>query len=167
LEIELNLQWMGWSAYDKIDVTLPDRVDTLERGYKNTLTYRAGVEYHFPIGLDLRAGYAYDPSPIPADRLTVSLPDIDRHVVSGGLSLHLPDRWFEAGTGLRAMTIDLGVLQVLPGKRQTADQPFQPHLKGEFEVQALVTALSIGASFGGESNPRLRSDQDHMLGLHQ
>ncbi len=142
LEVELNLQWMGWSAFDQIDVTLPNGpAPPLVRGYENTMTYRAGVEYELASQFDVRAGYAFDPTPIPREHLTVSLPDIDRHVVSGGLSYNFGDG--------NAYNLDLGLLYVLPGSRRTAEELHTPELKGEFDVQALVTALSFGARFGG------------------
>jgi long-chain fatty acid transport protein len=151
LELEGNLQWMGWSAFDRIEVQLPGTTMSDPRHYRDTMTWRAGAEYQFrPLALDVRAGYAYDPTPIPENHLTVALPDIDRHVVSAGLSYHVPP----AILGLQRLTdlsIDFGVLWVLPGEKRTAEMS-GPQLQGEFQVEALVTAISLGARFGGGSN---------------
>ena len=142
-EIELDLQWMGWSSFDELVVELPGDADPLisDRGYEDTFTFRVGVEYDMRwLNLEARAGYAYDPTPIPRDKLTMNLPDIDRHVVSLGGSYHLPQgRW-----------IDVGVLWVLPGDRSTSDKPNEPLLKGSYDVSALVAAISFGASFGNK-----------------
>ncbi len=148
LEVEANLQWMEWSTFETIALVLPDEQDLdLERGYQDTMTWRFGAEYSFPtVGADIRGGYAYDPSPIPAERLSVSLPDINRHVVSGGASFDLPSSWL--GSSLQDFYVDVGVLYVIPGTRRTSDEPFEPQLKGEFGVSALVTSLSLGARFG-------------------
>lgn len=136
-EIEFNLQWVDWSELDKIEIDLEDGTTLVdERGYKDAFTPRIGVEYGLKnIGLDVRAGYAYDPTPIPEDRLTVSLPDIDRHVVSGGASYKLPKGY-----------VDVGALFVLPGSKDTADTPNMPPLKGTFDLSAIVLALSYGVT---------------------
>ena len=138
-EIEANLQWVDWSELDTIDIRLPDdSIAVDDRQYKDAFTPRLGVEYQLrPIPLAVRAGYAYDPTPIPDERLTVSLPDIDRHVVSVGGSYMLP-------TGY----VDAGVLVVLPGENETSEMPNEPQLKGTYEVSAVVLALSYGVTFG-------------------
>ena len=92
------------------------------------------------LGLDLRLGYAYDPTPIPRKTLDVTLPDINRHVVTGGLSYKLPQN----------AHVDFGLLYVLPGERKTAtENAYEPPLKGTYSVQALVASLSFGVEFGG------------------
>ena len=134
-EVEFNLQWVDWSELDVIEITLPDDSVAVDvRQYEDAFTPRLGVEYGLrQLGLDVRAGYAYDPTPIPDETLSVSLPDIDRHVVSAGASYKLPRGW-----------VDAGFLWVLPGDNETADEPGMPLLKGSFEVQAIVLALSYG-----------------------
>jgi long-chain fatty acid transport protein len=136
-EIEFNLQWVDWSELDVIAIELPDGSTAEDvRNYKDAFTPRIGLEYAFKqLGLDVRAGYAYDPTPIPDENLTVSLPDIDRHVVSVGASYKLPKGY-----------VDAGLLSVLPGENETAEDPNMPPLKGTFEVSALVFALSYGVT---------------------
>ncbi len=142
-ELEADLQWVGWDSVESLDIVLPDGSVTVDRrNYESVFTLRFGAEYTLAnIGLSLRGGYAYDPTPIPRETLTVSLPDIDRHVVSGGLSYQLPKGF-----------VDVGALFVLPGERDAAtDDPYAPQLKGTYEISAIVLALSYGITFGGES----------------
>lgn len=140
-EVEGNLQWVDWSEVETIEIELPDgSVSTDRRDYEDAFTPRLGLEYRFPgPGVAVRGGYAYDPTPIPDTRLSVNLPDIDRHVVSLGGSVRLPRGY-----------IDAGLLAVLPGENETSDAPNEPQLKGSFEVSALVMALSYGVTLGGE-----------------
>ena len=44
----------------------------------------------------------------------------------------------------------LGLLWILPGSAKTSDASmFEPLHKGEFELQAFVATISLGAQFGG------------------
>jgi long-chain fatty acid transport protein len=142
LEVELNAVWMGWSSFDELAIELPD--DTLSvapRNYEDTVSIRFGAEYKLRrLGLDLRAGYMYDPTPIPDDHLVPSLPDIDRHDLAFGASYHLGENY----------KIDFGALWVLPGSNDTADTMYQPFYKGEYDVTAFVASLSLAARFGVE-----------------
>jgi long-chain fatty acid transport protein len=141
IELEVDLQWTGWSSFDELDIRMPDGSSMIsDRGYEDTFTVRAGAEVLVSGCLALRGGYAYDPTPIPREKLTVNLPDINRHVVSAGGTYRMSRRTW----------VDLGLLWVLPGERSTSDTLYQPALKGIYEVQAVVAALSYGASFGGK-----------------
>jgi len=150
LELEVDINYIGWSSYDQLEIALPGDVTTVSRkDWEDTIVIRAGLEYEIrSIGLDLRAGYAYDPTPVPADTLDFTLPDIDRHVVSLGASYGLPANMF----------VDIGVLYVLPGENTTADELFAPVHKGTFKVSALVAALSFGITFGGDDSAPVESE---------
>ncbi len=143
LELEADVQWVGWSSVDSIDIDLADGSQTRDiRNYEDVFTFRFGAEYKIAsAGLSLRAGYAYDPTPIPTSRLSVSLPDINRNVISAGASYDLPKGF-----------IDFGFLWVLRGDRRTADTPGQPVLKGSYEINALVFALNYGLTLGGNDD---------------
>ena len=73
---------------------------------------------------------------------------IDRQVVSLGASYQLPANMF----------VDLGILYVLPGSNETADEPFAPEYKGTYNVSALVMALSFGMTFGADQADLLGGD---------
>jgi long-chain fatty acid transport protein len=106
------------------------------------VTVRVGLEYALTgPGVDLRAGYIYDPTPIPTTRLTAALPDIDRHDLTVGASYHLGPSY----------NVDLGALWVIPGSRDTSSMPYEPIHKGSYEVTALVVSLSLGGRFGGSA----------------
>jgi long-chain fatty acid transport protein len=145
LELELDGVWMGWSSFDKLEIELPDgSLTTSPRDYNDTLTIRFGAEYAVLPILDLRLGYVYDPTPVPGERLTPALPDIDRHVVTAGGSYHLTSNY----------AAHLGAVYVLPGSNTTAmEDPFAPAYKGTYNVSALVLSLSLTGRFGGHAPP--------------
>ncbi len=144
-ELEGDVNWTGWSSFDQLDITLPDGSHSVTpEGYRDTYTWRAGAEYRLPrYALALRAGYAYDPTPIPRQYLTVQLPDINRQVVSVGASYEqLP--W--------DARLDAGVMWVLPGSRTTADTIDMPELKGTYDLNAWVVGLGFSVDLGRRSH---------------
>ena len=145
LELELDGVWMGWSSFDRLEIELPDGTTTVSpRDYDDTLTIRFGAEYAALPMLDVRVGYVYDPTPVPGERLTAALPDIDRHVVTAGGSYHLTSNY----------GAHLGLVYVLPGSKTTAmDDPFAPAYKGTYDVSALVLGLSLTGRFGAAAPP--------------
>jgi long-chain fatty acid transport protein len=144
LEIEGNVVWTNWSKFKSLDVQVPASttgdtmtISTVE-DYSNKTTLRLGAEYGMPnLGLALRAGYIYDPTPIPTNHLTAQLPDINRNDVTIGASK-------TAGN----YAVHLGLLWVLPGSRQTAmSDPYQPQAKGTYDVNAFVASVTLQGHF--------------------
>jgi long-chain fatty acid transport protein len=152
LELELDGVWMGWSSFDKLEIELPDGSTTVSpRDYDDTLTIRAGAEYQAMPMLALRVGYVYDPTPVPDERLTPALPDIDRHVLTAGASYHLTSDY----------AAHFGAVYVLPGSNKTSDEdPFAPQYKGTYDVSALVLSLSLSGHFGHMGAPPPEPDPD-------
>jgi len=88
LTFEFDIDWRGWSQFDTVRIRFEDkRVNgvSLNSNWKDTITYRAGVDYKVDDNLSLRAGYAYDPSCIRNNRLDPLVPDSDKHAITLGL----------------------------------------------------------------------------------
>ena len=146
LELEADLVWTDWSVFKTLDISVPANAPTgtqtlsTQEGYTNTFSVRVGGEYWLPdIGLGLRAGFIYDPTPIPPQFLTPSLPDIDRDDVSLGATKELGN-----------FDLSVGLLWVIPKTRATAtgDATMPPEYKGTFDVSAFVASLTLGGKFG-------------------
>ncbi|MEO6775960.1 MAG: outer membrane protein transport protein [Kofleriaceae bacterium] len=144
LEIEANVVWTNWAKFKTLDIVVPAATGTgtmtisTDEEYQNTVTARLGVEYTLADqGLGLRAGFMYDPTPVPATYLTVRLPDVDRYVVTVG-----------ASKAFGRYSVHLGLLYVLPQSRDTASDPNMPVNKGTFDVQAFVGSLTLAGNFG-------------------
>jgi len=106
LSFEFDYVWWGWSSYDKLKINFDQTVPAFnsagfacdadmqgkqicsERGYKNSYQLRLGGEYkNIGVqGLDIRAGIAYDKTPLPTKYMDPTLPDSDRWLFSGGFS---------------------------------------------------------------------------------
>ena len=138
LEVEANAQWIGWSSVDQLEITLPnDSVTLSPRNYEDRVTVRIGAEYKASDALSLRGGYIYDPTPIPSTTLTAALPDINRHDLTVGV-----------GYRLGRFTGDLGFLWVMPGTKDTSDEPNMPVYKGQYGLEVFLLNLSLSGQFG-------------------
>ncbi len=86
LEVEADVQYIGWSSFDKlsIDFNKTGLTSTVPKNYKNTYILRLGGEY--TIGdFHLRGGYLYDHSPVEDAYVDPMLPDASRHGINLGL----------------------------------------------------------------------------------
>ncbi|NVB82659.1 MAG: hypothetical protein HOV81_30055 [Kofleriaceae bacterium] len=139
LEIEANVVWINWKSFKELNITLPDGSASIApENYKNTVTYRLGAEYKLPAQkAAIRAGFIYDPTPIPDTTMTAQLPDVNRlNVTLGGSK--------EFG----AYAAHLGFLWVTPGERDTSMEPYTPAFKGTYHVNAFVASLQLSGHFG-------------------
>ena len=133
--------WTDWSKFDEIDIKLPDGTHKVEsQKYENTLTLRVGAEYKFQsVGAAVRAGYIYDPTPVPTTTISARLPDINRHVVTVGGSYSFSE----------LLDAHLGLLWVLPGTSTASNvMPYEPVFKGSYDVSAFVASVSLIAHLG-------------------
>ncbi len=151
LEVELNAVWINWKDTFPEDtargsgtaliINLPgDQQTAVPEDYKNTLTWRLGLDYRLPNQkLNLRAGFIYDPTPIPTTTVTAQLPDVDRIALTAGASRELTD----------SIDFHLGVLWIPPRERDSSSDPQYPIFHGTYGVQAFVLNLGIAGRFGG------------------
>jgi long-subunit fatty acid transport protein len=85
----------------------------------------------------VRAGYIYDPTPIPSTTITALLPDADRHDLTAGGSYSFGD-----------YNLHLGLLWVIPASQETSDTQYMPLFKGKYEVTAFVASLTFAGTLG-------------------
>ncbi|MEZ4361042.1 MAG: outer membrane protein transport protein [Kofleriaceae bacterium] len=139
IEVEANAMWMGWSSLKSLIVDLPGGAQTVSpRDYEDKVSIRLGAEYKaIPNKLDVRVGYMYDPTPIPAKTLTAALPDANRHDLTVGASYHFGN--YHA---------DLGLLWVTPADKDTSAEPYMPNYKGTFGIEVFLGSVSFGGHFG-------------------
>jgi long-chain fatty acid transport protein len=95
VSMEVDVVWTHW-AINKTQVTYFDTPllgllssETLERNWHNTNQIRIGVEWQVNDFLALRAGYFYDPSPVPDDTFDIMWPDADRKTYSIGAGFNI------------------------------------------------------------------------------
>lgn len=154
LEIEFNAVWIGWSkTFTKdenrggdttsLTITLPDgSLSSAPEDYENTVSYRLGLDYKLPkYKANLRAGFIYDPTPIPITAQTAQLPDVDRIALTIGASKQVS----------QSLGVHFGALWIPPKERETTTDPAVPIFQGSYGVQALVLSLGLTGTFGGKA----------------
>lgn len=147
-EIEVDGGWVGWSSYDRLDITLPDgTISRNERKWRDTGVLRAGTEYTFLGRWTGRFGVIFDQTPIRTTHLDFLLPDASRFDLTAGFGATLSPE----------VQVDIGALWVLPASATTAgSDPLSPPNKGTFDVEAWVLDVSVAMRFGAaEPSPRL------------
>jgi long-chain fatty acid transport protein len=83
LTVEADADWTFWHSFRSLPITIRDQVPTLfstdaPKRWNDVVALRFGAEYRVTDPLALRAGFAYDPSPVPADTMGPELPDAHR-----------------------------------------------------------------------------------------
>ena len=142
LELEVDVSWMNWASFSELVISVPKAGGGMQNtggpeDYSNETTLRVGAEYSMPsIETAVRVGYIYDPTPIPAQHLTAQLPDANRNDITAGASHQFGD-----------YNVNLGLLYVIPVKRDTAADAGAPIYKGTYEINAFVASLSLGGRF--------------------
>ncbi len=163
-----DLTWARWSSYENptsslqtsLTLRLPPELTGVLRvpsippsapreatRFHDTLITRVGAEFTAPIGrhsASVRAGYAWDPSPVPEQPGVTSFVDSDRHVftLGGGVALRRLGAIFP-GT----LSLDLyASAQVLPTRAFAKTSPVD--LVGDFNAGGVV--LSAGATLAAE-----------------
>ena len=83
LTVEADADWTFWHSFSSLPITLENQVPTApstnaQKNWKDVCAVRLGVEYRVTDPLALRAGFYYDPTPVPGSTLGPELPDATR-----------------------------------------------------------------------------------------
>lgn len=141
LTLAFDLSWNRWSQYKpptlelELDIVIPvvpidlKNATNPDPGTRDTWSPRVGAEWQFvkgeKLGLCLRGGYAYEPSPFPEQTGRTNYLDDNRHLFSAGLGLSL-----EGLPGLRekggVAHVDLGFQYNLIESRRHHKEALNP-----------------------------------------
>jgi long-chain fatty acid transport protein len=137
--VNVDGDWTQWSSYQALAITTNGpggtSTSTSQKQWKNVVALRMGGEYRVNPALALRAGYAYDPSPVPANTLSAELPDATRNS-------------YHAGVGYKVgpMTVDVAYFY-LQKKDRTIDTGNINGIQGTWKGDAHLAALDLGYKF--------------------
>lgn len=144
--IEADLQYTNWRAYKKLAIKLSNGTTFVSpKNWKDTWGVRIGAQYRLNDYVDLRAGYMWDQSPVPASTIDPLLPSGIRHLFCGG-----------AGFRIGSFTIDAGYYYLLDRERRwnnaAGDVKVGPYtlsrVSGRFtSAKAHVVSLSTSYRF--------------------
>ena len=144
-ELALDLQFVGWSAYDSLNVVFNEKVLKIEdikaeKNYKNTMIYRIGAQYMATDRLDVRLGLYYDQSPIRKNNYNPETPGMGKIGISTGCS-------FEP---YRNLQIDFAFLYIQGVSRHGSyPDKYSPGGKfsGKYESNAVSASLGLAYRF--------------------
>jgi long-chain fatty acid transport protein len=90
LTLEFDFQWTDWSSFSELRAKFnngtPDLV--VKEDWHDAWGYRFGAQFALNQYLDVRAGIAYDESPIPAKSVSPRIPGSDRWIYALGFGGH-------------------------------------------------------------------------------
>ena len=146
LEILADATWTGWSSVKEL-VAVTDagaKAATLTFNYENTWRFGLGAKYQLNPGWNLRAGIAYDETPVPdAESRTMTVPDSDRIWLSMGARWQLN----------KAASVDFAYAHIFfddaPVNRPvyTSTGRLAQTIKGDFDVSANIFSAQLNYNF--------------------
>jgi long-chain fatty acid transport protein len=140
LKLNAGIVYTMWSSYDELaisfDPVLLGRVPgtSTQKDWDDVLRYQVGAEYALTEVWALRAGYVYDRTPDPDDRVDYTSPSNDRHIFSLGV-----------GYAKNNFSCDLGYTYLFMEDRDVAARPEESIFSGEFTD---LHAHTFGIAFG-------------------
>ncbi|HLY58358.1 MAG TPA: porin [Stellaceae bacterium] len=145
LTLNLNYKWTGWSRFQQIAVGFgnPRQPGVIEpENYQDTSTIAVGGSYKGFDPLTLRAGFAYDESPVQDQFRDLRLPDADRYWLTIGATYKLTPNIALSGSYQHLFFGDAGVnhsTTFVPGVVNT--------VTGSADTSADLIAAEVSVSF--------------------
>ncbi len=140
--VEVDADWTFWSTFNSLPITNLNSAalsSNTPKNWKDVVAIRVGGEYRVIDPLALRLGFAYDPTPVPAQTMGPELPDADRLNYTAGI-----------GYKFKNWTVDASYF-FLKKKDRTVSNINQngpgTGFNGTWKGEAHLVALDIGYRF--------------------
>lgn len=95
-DLAATIRWYEWSSFDKLIIKndIPQlagegSTTTLQNDWKNSWFFSVGTDYRINDEWTVRAGFAYEDSPVVNEKRTALIPDADRIWLSLGATWHM------------------------------------------------------------------------------
>ncbi len=151
VEFALDVQWVGWSAYEDLNVVFNEEELGIApiysvKNYSNTLIWRFGAQYHAADFLTLRAGLYVDESPVDSSYLNPETPSMTKVAYTGGFTLR-PSKSIE---------VDFAYSYITPANpERTGSYPLYSTSTGElsevfsgnYDLNAHLFSVGVGFKF--------------------
>ncbi|SLM62296.1 MULTISPECIES: long-chain fatty acid transporter FadL [Dickeya] len=84
--VHYSLAYTGWSAFQELRATGSNGQQLFQKDehFRDAYRIALGTTYYYDDNWTFRTGIAFDDSPVPADKRTISIPDQDRLWLSAG-----------------------------------------------------------------------------------
>ncbi|MBK8909594.1 MAG: outer membrane protein transport protein [Rhodospirillales bacterium] len=138
--------WTRWSRFEELRIRFdnPAQPDNFtEQDWDDSWFFAAGVTFRPDNRWALRAGLAYDQTPIPDDRRTPRIPASSRTWLSVGASFQPLDS-LQVGIGYTHLFVDDGSIDLAAGD---PGNTFRGNLSGESENAVDIFTLQLSWAF--------------------
>jgi long-chain fatty acid transport protein len=151
LTFNFDATWTGWSSFDEVRVNLsqpvlvngvPTTTTVQPKNWKDTWTFRFGMNYQATEKIKLRAGYIFDLTPVPDETFDPQVPNGNRHIFTAG-----------ADWQIKGFTLGLAYNYVRDEERRKDNQltlngvPFPLQANGRYQSDAHLLGLSVSYRF--------------------
>lgn len=148
LELLADASWTGWSTVDALTPLLASGAKAtapLRYNFKDTWRFGLGAKYQLNDQWNLRAGVAFDESPVPDDQSrTMTVPDSDRTWLSVGA------RWMVT----KAASLDIGYAHIFfkdsstaRAVKNTSETATLQTVRGDFKTRADLLSVQLNYNF--------------------
>ncbi len=138
-----TVEWTNWSLLKNFDIEpvagynpSPDKYN-----WKDSWMFSIGGEYKYSDALTLRAGYAYEKSPVPDSTRNVRVPDNDRHWLSVGASWVAND-WLTLNAGYSHLFVKNGRIDKPADTAPVPVSVRRPGLKANYKNHVDIVSVS-------------------------
>lgn len=149
LELLADATWNGWRSVNALEPMLTGTgtraTAPLRYNFRNTWRFGLGAKYQWSDTLNLRAGIAYDQTPVPEDAYrTMTVPDADRTWLAFGA------RWQMN----KAASLDFGYAHIFfkdvatdRAVMNTAETETLQRVRGDFKTSANLYSVQLNYNF--------------------
>ncbi|WP_159709557.1 OmpP1/FadL family transporter [Geminicoccus flavidas] len=146
LTLLADLQWTDWSQFDELRIDFDNPAQAASattQNWSDTWFASVGAAYRLNEQWTLRAGAAFDQSPVPNDDRTPRIPDADRYWLSAGVSWAPWQDW----------TFDLGYSHIFLEDTEVdltaggAGNATRGNLSANYESQINIIAVAARVAF--------------------
>jgi long-chain fatty acid transport protein len=146
LALMAEAQWTDWSVFDQLTIKFdnPNQPDSVtEEEWEDTWFFALGTTYRATDEITLRAGVAYDQSPVKDKFRTPRIPDGDRRWLSFGAGWQ-PRDWI--GLDASFTYIDVDDTDVRLAASDTGNE-FRGNLDADYDTYIILLGLSARLRF--------------------
>lgn len=147
----VEADWINWSRFREVRINYAPSalansnlltggtgVHVLTQNWKDTVTFRTGMQWRFKPHMRVRMGYAFDPTPINDANFAPSTPDNDSHIFSLGYGIDFG----------KSITLDISYSYVyIRNRDQRASTGSDAVRNGVYKSHAQVVATSLQYGF--------------------
>lgn len=146
-----GVEWSNWSTFETLQINLNSggALSTVPENWDDGWMFSLGLEYKWDDALTLRAGGAYEISPVPDQFRTTRIPDADRIWASVGASYRFND-WASIDVGYTHIFVDDAPINLTDPLDVS-----RGYLFGDADGSVDIVGVSLRFNWGGSSAPKL------------